>query len=69
MIGVVVPLFCRFGLLFQGWFRSSVLIGPRGRLAAFEGELGGQEKPDWLGGQQPDERGIDEKVLVTKKPE
>ncbi|KRY59811.1 hypothetical protein T03_13435 [Trichinella britovi] len=33
------------------------------------GELGGQEKPDWLGGQQPDERGIDEKVLVTKKPE
>ncbi|KRZ59271.1 hypothetical protein T02_1913 [Trichinella nativa] len=33
------------------------------------GELGGQEKPDWLGGQQPDERGIDEEVLVTKKPE
>ncbi|KRX36031.1 hypothetical protein T08_15564 [Trichinella sp. T8] len=26
------------------------------------GELGGQEKPDWLGGQQPDERGIDEEV-------
>ncbi|KRZ82649.1 hypothetical protein T08_12469 [Trichinella sp. T8] len=24
------------------------------------GELGGQEKPDWLGGQQPDERGSDE---------
>ncbi|KRY06500.1 hypothetical protein T03_12598 [Trichinella britovi] len=22
-----------------GWFRSSVLIGPRGRLAAFEGSI------------------------------
>ncbi|KRY09900.1 hypothetical protein T12_11343 [Trichinella patagoniensis] len=33
------------------------------------GELGGQEKLDWLGGQQPDERGSDEEVLVTKKSE
>ncbi|KRY86017.1 hypothetical protein T4D_15524 [Trichinella pseudospiralis] len=33
------------------------------------GELGGQEKPDWLGGQQPDERGSDEEVQSRKKPE
>ncbi|KRX13282.1 hypothetical protein T07_5911 [Trichinella nelsoni] len=30
------------------------------------GELGGQEKPDWLGGQQPDERGSDEEVSHEK---
>ncbi|KRY47002.1 Heparan sulfate glucosamine 3-O-sulfotransferase 3B1 [Trichinella britovi] len=30
------------------------------------GELGGQEKPDWLGGQQPDERGSDEEVQSRK---
>ncbi|KRX72226.1 Histone H2B 3 [Trichinella sp. T6] len=30
------------------------------------GELGGQEKPDWLGGQQPDKRGSDEKVQSRK---
>ncbi|KRZ88062.1 hypothetical protein T08_12759, partial [Trichinella sp. T8] len=30
------------------------------------GELGGQEKPDWLGGQQPDERGSDEEVQLRK---
>ncbi|KRZ63471.1 hypothetical protein T02_13099 [Trichinella nativa] len=29
------------------------------------GELGGQEKPDWLGGQQPDERGSDEESVKT----
>ncbi|KRY44531.1 hypothetical protein T03_737 [Trichinella britovi] len=48
-----------FSIICNGW-RSE---------ATPTGELGGQEKPDWLGGQQPDERGIDEKVLVTKKPE
>ncbi|KRY82253.1 hypothetical protein T4D_11392 [Trichinella pseudospiralis] len=31
------------------------------------GELGGQEKSDWLGGQQPDERGSDEEVQSRKK--
>ncbi|KRX36680.1 hypothetical protein T05_7457 [Trichinella murrelli] len=30
------------------------------------GELGGQEKPDWLGGQQLDERGSDEEVQSRK---
>ncbi|KRX78788.1 hypothetical protein T06_2173, partial [Trichinella sp. T6] len=30
------------------------------------GELGGQEKPDWLGGQQPDERGIDEELDLSR---
>ncbi|KRX32739.1 hypothetical protein T05_10284 [Trichinella murrelli] len=29
-------------------------------------ELGGQEKPDWLGGQQPDVRGSDEEVQSRK---
>ncbi|KRY00320.1 hypothetical protein T4E_6388 [Trichinella pseudospiralis] len=37
--------------------------------ATSTGELGGQEKPDWLGGQQPDERGSDEEVQSRKKPE
>ncbi|KRX84998.1 hypothetical protein T06_1183 [Trichinella sp. T6] len=48
--------------------RATYLAAHCVRTADF-GELGGQEKPDWLGGQQPDERGIDEEVLVTKKPE
>ncbi|KRZ48247.1 hypothetical protein T02_15038 [Trichinella nativa] len=30
------------------------------------GELEGQKKPDWLGGQQPDERGSDEEVQSRK---
>ncbi|KRX19487.1 hypothetical protein T07_13383 [Trichinella nelsoni] len=29
-------------------------------------EPGGQEKPDWLGGQQRDERGSDEEVHLRK---
>ncbi|KRY61496.1 hypothetical protein T03_12521 [Trichinella britovi] len=43
---------------------ESSVIGWRSE-ATPTGELGGQEKPDWLGGQQPDERGIDEKSVKT----
>ncbi|KRX81235.1 hypothetical protein T06_8604 [Trichinella sp. T6] len=39
-----------------------LLLHKRRSEATPTGELGGQEKPDWLGGQQPDERGIDEEV-------